>query len=137
MKSSEFCAPDLLELVERQTCNAPMTKRLEDALLIGPGYGSAWYSSQREHCIRWLAEYHTSGPYGRKPVQRTPAKVVYGRVNCPPMVFWLAETFSVDETYLRAAHNAALVAPRIQASQAGAIRAALPWELIFPRLASS
>lgn len=128
---SEFYAHDLLRLVERQDSNAPLTKQLEDALHVGPGYGRAWYSTQREHWLRWLQEYPTAGPYGRRPTSRTLAQVVYGRIICPPMVFWLAETFVVDHHLLRKAHKAAVAAPKNQASQSRAIRSVLSWYVVF------
>ncbi len=129
--NSEFYAQDLLRLVERQDSNAPLTKQLEDALHVGPGYGRAWYSTQREHWLRWLEEYPTAGPYGRRPTSRTLAQVVYGRIICPPMVFWLAETFRVDHRLLSTAYGNAVAAPKKQASQSGAIRSVLPWGVVF------
>ena len=134
LKNSHFHSQDLLRLLERQSIPTPNTKQLEDALKIGPGYGGAWYSSQREHWLRWLTEYPTPGPYGRKTSERTLAQVVYSRVNCPPMVFWLAETVGVHTEALRVAHQAAIKAPINQASQAGAIRSKLPWELVFTHI---
>lgn len=132
--SSEFFAHDLLRLVERQDSNAPLTKQLEDALHVGPGYGRAWYRTQREHWLRWLEEYHTAGPYERSPTPRTQAQVVYSRIICPPMVFWLAETFGVDHRLLSTAHVTAVAAPKNQASQSGAIRSVLPWDVVYVRI---
>lgn len=134
LTNSEFYSQDLLELVKRLNCDAPLTKVLEDTIQVGPGYGTAWYPSQREHWIRWLKEYPTPGPYRRKPNKFTPAQVVYGRLNCPPMVFWLAEAIGVDQNFLCAAHIAAISAPRNQASQTGAIRKVLCWGLVFERI---
>lgn len=130
-RNSNLFADDLLRLVKRQSRRTPYTKCLEDALGVGPGYGQAWYRSQKEHWVRWLSEYPTAGPYGRKPADRTLAQVVYGRVNCPPMVFWLAETFGVDEGLLCEAHAAALAVQKNQASQSGAIRSVLAWNIVF------
>ncbi|MEO0668964.1 MAG: hypothetical protein AAFZ99_13720 [Pseudomonadota bacterium] len=135
--NSEFCSQHLLRLIEMQSGEAPLTKELEKALQVGPGYGTAWYSSQREHWLRWLQDYQTAGPYGRKPTKRTPAKVVYGRVNCPPMVFWLAEIFGVDVNRLSAAHVAAAAARKNQASQSGAIRSLIPWDVVFASMMSN
>lgn len=132
--NSEFCSKDLLQVVRDLNCRAPLTTKLEEALKVGPGYGHAWYSSQREHWLRWLEEYPTAGPYGRNAQESTRAKVVYNRVNCPPMVFWLAEAVGVDNVSLTAAHVSALAAPRNQASQAGAIRSKLTWDIVFLRL---
>lgn len=129
--NSEFYAHDLLRLVELQDSNAPLTKQLEDALHVGPGYGRAWYSTQREHWLRWLKEYPTAGPYGRRPTSRTLAQVVYGRLICPPMVFWLAETFGVSLHLLNRAHANAVAAQKNQASQSGAIRSVLSWDVVF------
>ena len=134
LKNSAFCSQQLMRLVWHQHAIAPLPKKLEDVLRVGPGYGSAWYGSQREHWLKWLEEYPTPGPYGRKPAENTLAQVVYNRVICPPMVFWLAETFRVDATRLNAAHMAAVAASRSQASQSGAIRSVLTWDVVFERI---
>lgn len=42
----------------------PRHKELEADLAEGVGYG-AWYSSQKEHWLGWLAEYDRPGAYGR------------------------------------------------------------------------
>ncbi|WP_299850385.1 hypothetical protein [uncultured Roseovarius sp.] len=124
-------AKALLKIVKGLNPDVPLHKQLERDLKIGPGYGRAWYRSQKEHWVRWLSEYDTPGPYGRRPRARTPAETVYNRLMCPPMVFWLAEAVGVQETPLQEARFAAISTTKHQASQAGVIRSRLPWGLVF------
>lgn len=120
-------AHELLATVRVLRSELPLHKALERDLKIGPGYGNAWYRSQKEHWIKWLSDYDTPGPYGRHPRVRTSAEVIYNRLMCPPMVFWLAEASGVSGPLLRDAHQAALSARPHCASQTSAIRQLVPW----------
>lgn len=110
--------------------DTPLHRRLEQDLEIGVGFGRAWYGSQKEHWIRWLEEYSGPGEYGRKPNSTADAEVIYNRLNCPPMVFWLAEAVGVPEASLTAAYAAALGAHPAPASQCAAIRDVIPWATV-------
>lgn len=77
---------------------APITTRFE-RILAGRGTwnsGRAWYTSQKEHWLGWLAEYHGPGYYGRKNSDRS-AEVIYNHIACPPMALWLAEASGIPE----------------------------------------
>lgn len=121
---------DLLRLVYDLPDGQPVHQELERCLNIGPGIGRAWYTSQKEHWVRWLTEYPTEGPYGRKQKRVTSAKTVYNRLMCPPMVLWLPEAAGVDDGIIRTAFLACLEARPSCASQCAAIRSEVPWNLI-------
>lgn len=124
-------AKALLAIVKCLDPDLPLHKQLEHELKVGPGYGRAWYPSQKEHWIKWLSEYDTPGPYCRRPLARTPAETVYNRLMCPPMVFWLAEASGVASALLNDAYWAALSAQPHSASQAAAIRNHTPWGIVI------
>lgn len=120
-------ASELLRLVKKLDDNQPLHKKLERELKIGPGFGRARYKTQKLHWIGWLTDYHTSGPYGRLARVSTPVEVVYNRLMCPPMVFWLAEASGVSHGPLHVAFEAALDSRPHCASQSAAIRRSIPW----------
>ena len=111
-----------------------MTAMLEHSLHIGVGYGNAWYSSQKEHWVRWLTDYHTPGVYGRKPNSDRSGQLIYNQLQCPPMVFWLGEALKVSNCALRAAYVAATGVRRHHACQTAAIRHEIPWRTIETRI---
>lgn len=124
----------LLRHIDRLDPDTPRHKALECALHIGVGYGGAWYSSQKEHWQRWLAEYHGPGAYGRKPRPDRTAQFVYNRIQCAPMLFWLAEAAGVSHGPLERAYGAVLTTPRRSASQCGALRQEIQWSTVRKRL---
>ena len=120
----------LLEIIETlpvpTEASAPLITRLENDLEIGPGRGRATYRDQKHHWTRWLTEYH----YPEKSARR-----VYNAINCPPMVFWLAEALRVEPLLLERASKSARTAPVNQASQSAVIRKFLAWSLIEQEVA--
>jgi hypothetical protein len=91
------------------------------------------YASQKEHWLRWLAEYDGPGYYGRKNFRRS-AEFVYNHIVCPPMVLWLGEASGVARARVADAKEAALLSgPQLQA-QSAALRRIIPWEMIEIRL---
>lgn len=111
-----------------------MTAMLEQSLQIGVGFGNAWYSSQKEHWLRWLAEYDTPGVYGRKPNSGRSCQRIYNLIRCPPMVFWLGEALEVPSAALKAAYGAATGARPHHAAQTAAIRREISWRVIETRI---
>ena len=105
-----------------------MTRALERRLRIGAGFGKAWYTSQKEHWLRWLAEYNTPGAYARTPAPDLSCQAIYNRLQCPPMVFWLGEAVGVPKGRLRAAFYAATNVPSQYGRQTAAIRREVPWK---------
>jgi hypothetical protein len=60
--------------------NTPHHLALTHALKIGAGYDGAWYTSEKEHWMGWLAEYDGPGAYGRQSDQRCDARFVYNHI---------------------------------------------------------
>lgn len=57
---------ELRRHIKRLNPDTPKHKALEHELGEGVGYRNAWYSSQKEHWLGWLAEYSGPGAYGRQ-----------------------------------------------------------------------
>lgn len=91
------------------------------------------YASQKEHWLRWLAEYDGPGYYGRKE-KHPSAKFTYNLIVCPPMVLWLGELSGVQRTKVLEAKQAALAAGAFLPALSAAIRKTIPWERIESRL---
>lgn len=105
---------------------APLTAMLENSLDVGPGRGRATYHDQKHHWTRWLNDYQCPD---------RPAKRVYNAINCPTMLFWLAEAVGVERRCLVSAIHAAEAAPSNQISQTAAIRRVIVWGSICHQLA--
>ena len=90
------------------------------------------YASQKEHWLRWLAEYDGPGYYGRKNRHQS-AEFAYNHIVCPPMVLWLGEASGVQRTKVLEAKRAALSAGASLPAVSAAIRKTIPWEEIESR----
>ena len=119
---------ELRHRIKQLDAHTPRYRALELALEEGVGFGGAWYSSQKEHWLGWLAEYHGPGAYGRKVDPRRDARYVYNHIQCAPMLFWLSEALDMPTVDLDCAFQAVIDAPKRNASQCGALRNVLPWE---------
>lgn len=108
--------------------NTPQHLQLSAALNEGAGFNNAWYRSQKEHWLGWLAEYAGPGAYGRTYDPSRDAKFVYNHIQCAPMLFWLAEAIDVPAAVLESAERAILNAPSRNASQCAAFRKIVPWQ---------
>lgn len=127
-------ARQLRRKIKRLEADTPQHKHLEQALQEGAGFGNAWYGSQKEHWLGWLAEYDGPGAYGRQLGKPRDARYIYNHIQCAPMLFWLAEavetpTDTLDETY-----KAVVAAPEKNASQCAALRKVVPWDDIETQL---
>lgn len=120
--------------VRKLNPDTPLHKQLEIDLSEGVGFGEAWYRSQQEHWDGWLREYDGPGAYGRAAGTRRDARFVYNHVQCAPMLLWLAEAVGVETALIIAASDAVRAAPERNASQCGALRKVIPWEMIAHRL---
>ena len=105
---------------------APLTVMLENSLDVGPGRGRATYRDQKQHWLRWLNDYQRPERLARR---------VYNAINCPTMLYWLAEALKLDREHLLSASHAAEIAPNNQISQTAAIRRVIGWDMIFYRIA--
>lgn len=113
----------------------PRTKALESALREGVGFNRAWYRSQKEHWLGWLAEYDGPGAYARSETKRD-ARFVYNHIQCAPMLLWLSEALETPSGILETTFEAVVAAPNRGAQQCAALRQHLPWDQIEDRLAA-
>ena len=81
----------------------PRTKALEQTISVGAGFDGAWYRSQKEHWLGWLREYGGPGAYDRSDTAKRNAETIYNRIQCAPMLFWLAEALTLENVKLEAA----------------------------------
>lgn len=95
-----------------------------------------WYESQKEHWMGWLFHYNSPGAYGRKVVAGRDARFVYNHVVCPGLLLYLAKASGVAPAAVRTAARSA-AACRSMASQSGAIRKVIPWEIVLDALRRS
>lgn len=105
----------------------PRTHAMEAAIGVGAGFGGAWYRSQKEHWLGWLAEYAGPGAYSRRETMSRSARLAYNRIQCAPMLFWLGEAACVHPDQLDHAHTAVISAPTNGSAQCAALRDCLPW----------
>lgn len=100
---------------------APLYDRL--VVLHWPHYREqAWYTDQRQHWTVWLNQHIERG---------TPsAETVYGNIQNPRMLLWLAEACGVD------IEDVALAVIRVphHSRQCNIVRRYIPWRLIEQRL---
>lgn len=113
----------------------PRTQAMESRIQVGVGFDGAWYRSQKEHWLGWLAEYDGPGAYGRSRAKRD-ARFVYNHIQCAPMLFWLSEALETPSDVLDMTFQAVVAAPNRGAQQCAALRAHLPWDQIADRLAA-
>lgn len=103
--------------------------------LVGRGLREDSPLDHREHWLRWLKSYNTSGHYGRKNVNVMDAKIVYNRIVCPPMLLWLPEALRVSKPLIKEAFTAASVEAKIAVpARCKAIRKIIPWEKVEEKL---
>ena len=120
--------------IKRLNSETPQHKRLEQRLQEGVGFGNAWYNSQKEHWLGWLAEYDSPGAYGRQTEKPRDAQYIYNHIQCAPMLFWLAEAVEIPADTLEQAFSDIVAAPANNASQCSAFRKLIPWRMIEARL---
>ena len=127
-------ARQLRRKIKRLDADTPRHKHLEQALQEGVGFGNAWYGSQKEHWLGWLAEYDGSGAYGRQAATPRDARYIYNHIQCAPMLFWLAEAVEFPKDTLDRAFAAVVTAPKKNASQCAALRRVVAWDDIATQL---
>jgi hypothetical protein len=111
----------------------PRTRAMEEAIGVGAGFDDAWYRSQKEHWLGWLAGYYGPGAYGRSGKSPRTAKYAYNHIQCAPMLFWLAEALGAQEHGLTTGFDAVLNTPDTPgkgARQCAALRRCIPWSEI-------
>jgi hypothetical protein len=108
----------------------PRTCAMEKAIGVGAGFDGAWYRSQKEHWLGWLAEYYGPGAYGRSEKSLRTAKYAYNHIQCAPMLFWLAEALGAQEHGLKTGFDEVVGISEKGAPQCAALRRCIPWSEI-------
>jgi hypothetical protein len=88
-----------------------------------------WYTTQKEHWLGWLGEYHSPGAYGRKSDAKRDASYAYNHIVEAKMLLWLIEAAGVRRELVSAARRACIVASSLQQKSA-VIRKHVLWDEI-------
>jgi len=95
-----------------------------------------WYKSQNEHWLGWLKDYDGPGDYNRKTNSGRDARFIYNHVMCPPMLLYLPEALGVPHRFIiKAFRQVQRIGRASLPKQCGAIRRAIPFELVEKELA--
>lgn len=86
-----------------------------------------WYTTQKEHWLGWLREYHGPGAYGRKSDAKRDARYAYNHIVEFKMLLWLIEAAGVRNGLVISAQRACKRASSLQQKSA-AIRKHIPWD---------
>src|SRR6266545_7281955 len=89
-------------------------------------YPKKWYTTQKEHWLRWLRGYHSPGAYGRSPETRRDAEYIYNHIVEVGMLLWLIDAAGVKPRLVSAAYRSAAKAKAL-ASKSAAVRKHVPW----------
>ena len=115
------------------------TNALEQELRIGTGFHGKWYRSQRDHWLGWLVVQECRARSMDLAPDAVPARGVWQRLNCSPMMFWLADAAGAAPEALYLARASALAAsainPKDGAPHGTMMRRVLPWEIVETALA--
>jgi hypothetical protein len=112
-------------------------RRLESHLPISDAYEQdrpqlkgAWWSSQKEHMVRWFSDQENrgSGAFSRNEPNAS-ARTTYNRLLCPAAFVWMAEALGEDPTVVKTAADAARDEPNAR-KRPGLLRRYLPWERV-------
>jgi len=110
------------------------TSALERCLEIGTGFHGKWYHSQRDHWLGWLVVQECQARLRGQDPGSVLARSVWQRLNCSPMMFWLADASGVSQNALDQAEIAAMAAkainPKDGAPHGKMMRVPLPWEMV-------
>ena len=92
-----------------------------------------WYTTQKEHWLGWLSQYHGPGAYGRLPDKSRDAKFAYNHIVNPKMLLWLVEAAGVEPALVARAKRAALRETSLP-GKSKAVREHVPWSTIYAAL---
>jgi hypothetical protein len=130
-----------LELKKRITllpAHPPRAVALQERIQIGVGYHNKWYRSQKEHWLGWIVVKEYKAILKDIPLDTITARMRWSRLNCIPMMFWLAEVAGVDDDTLTEAEEAAILAaqeiPQDCPLHGKIMRQVLPWKMIEKRM---
>jgi len=88
-----------------------------------------WYSTQKQHWLGWLGEYHTVGAYGRVVDKKRDARYAYNHIVNWQMLEWIVEAAGVDPALVAAAKREAGTGKSMMQKSA-AIRRHIPWDML-------
>lgn len=88
-----------------------------------------WYRTQKEHWLGWLAEYNSTGAYGRIAGKNRDARFAYNHIVESKMLLWLVSAAKVSPVLMRAARRI-VTEHTLRQRQSGAIRRLIPWEVV-------
>ena len=89
-------------------------------------YPKKWYTTQKEHWLGWLREYHGPGAYGRRPETRRNAEYVYNHIVEVKMLLWLIHAAGVEPRLVSMARRSAVKRTTLT-QQSAAVRKHVPW----------
>lgn len=96
-------------------------------------YSSRFFGSSKDDWLAWLSDYDQPGFYKRnKP--GVFAKAAYNFLESPWALVWLAEQLGIPRATPARATRESKLAPKNLASQSGAVRKVIPWQVIEDRL---
>ena len=88
-----------------------------------------WYTTQKEHWLGWLADYHGPGAYNRQTGKIRDARYAYNHIQEPKMLLWIIEAARVDQDMIKEV-KAVSARLTIMQQQSAAIRRIVPWETL-------
>jgi hypothetical protein len=92
-----------------------------------------WYTTQKEHWLGWLGEYHTAGAYGRQTSVRRDAEYAYNHVVQVEMLLYLIDAARVDRKLVTKARSEASRGKTLMQKSA-LVRKVVPWSVIAEAL---
>jgi hypothetical protein len=119
--SESITIEQLIQVIERLPADAPVDDPQK------------WYTTQKEHWLGWLNEYHAPGAYSRQTNQTRDARYVYNHIVEPKMLIWLIEAVKIDIEIVNAAKNVA-TSPLLLQQKSAATRRIVPWKIVVVAL---
>ena len=92
-----------------------------------------WYTTQKDHWLGWLGEYHTPGAYGRTSKDGRDAEFAYNHIVEVKMLKWLIDAAEVSPELVERARRGSAAAKSLQQKSA-AVRGHVPWHELHKAL---
>lgn len=125
--SDDMHVRDFVRILRRLEPHRPISDSYERDR---PQVSGAWWSSQKEHMIRWFGDQESrgSGAFTRNEPNLS-ARTTYNRLQCPAAFVWMAEALGEDPVTVRTAADAAREESNARKRPA-VLRSHLPWHRI-------
>ncbi|MEH0110725.1 hypothetical protein V6N00_13525 [Tersicoccus sp. MR15.9] len=123
----DFSTVEFARRLRALAAHLPLSDAFERDL---PQLRGTWWTSQREHMVRWFEsqDSHGSGAYSRR-ARNTSARTTYNRLLAPAAILWMAEALGEDRAVVEAAADAARAETNARKRPA-LLRRHLPWSRI-------